>query len=567
MNILDPAVPSVNYLDVPGTSSSSSQNNPTASTSTGNSSSSERNHNSNNHSSSSRRRSRGLSLSLVDIVSSTTSRNKRNSTSSNHSAAPSDSASSSSSPPTSSSNTTATAAAAQPPTTTTTTTTNNGSSSNNAQQQLSPPPCITKPSELTIEIDGGQQLIIRPNRIMRGTVVLKATRAIHATQIRVKFRAEEVATVRVREATLESKFERIDQLKRTYFNVDTKVWGNDASAFSIKTWDTLEPGEHCFPFALKFPNVNFPPSVDDPLGFSIHYIWSAHVDGAGFHPGLRSRDYVLPYRPIICAPPAQEWTVSETLYKSDKRVPMARVVAMLPQHVFCPDEPFQMHLHVECIPRDLIVVYAMISLEKHYEGKLQLQQGTAYKSASRNIFRSSLSVTGNDGTVSMPIRFQMPTRLVSPSFASKNIRVYYTLTFHIECESAGNALINSMKRPKWTGQFSIPMAIANLPNDHLLRIPELTSIQSYMHSNEPPMFFDPSMDEPLPLHNGYAHSETLMTTPPPQSPPNYFSLTSMPPAQNERTEKMSFTSRLIRPGFAPELGDLATMAEVYDDDW
>ncbi|KAI9258008.1 hypothetical protein BDA99DRAFT_441117 [Phascolomyces articulosus] len=350
--------------------------------------------------------------------------------------------------------------------------------------------------------------------------------------------------------------------------------------FSVKTWETLEPGEHRYPFALKFPNVNFPPSVDDPTGFSIHYIWSAHLDGAGFQPGLRSREHVLPYRPIICAPPSQEWTVSETLYKSEK-TPMARVTALLPQHVFCP----------ECIPSDMIVVDAMLSLKKHYEGKVTSQQGTAYKTATRSILRSSLSVTGNDGTLSIPIQFQMPTRLVSPSFASKNIRVYYSLTFHIQCEYVGRSggLITTMKRPSsWTGQFSIPIAIANLPNDHLLRIPELTSIHSYSNSNEPPVFFDPSLEEPpLPNHHffpsprasqdfstaagGQGGGEAafmMMNTPPPQSPPNYFSLPSMPSIRRERVEKVSFTSRLIKAGFAPEYGDAVTyMADVFDDEW
>ncbi|KAG2224772.1 hypothetical protein INT45_005296 [Circinella minor] len=567
MNITNTTTTGIHYLSIPGTSASSSQNNPTASTSSR--SSNEGRTTSNNNGRDRRRRSRGLSLSIVDIVSSTTSRNKRNSTSSNHSAPPSETptASSSSSPPRTNNNTGSTI----------TTGTNNSMTN---LDYMTRPPCDIEPSELSIEIEGGQQLIIRPNRIIRGNVILKATDTLQATQIRIKFRAEEVGTVRVREST----FERLDQLKRTYFSVDTKVWGSEASDFSIKIWETLEPGEHRFPFALKFPNVNFPPSIDDPTGFSIHYIWSAHLDGAGFQPGLRSREYVLPYRPIICAPPSQEWYVKETLYKSDKKTPMAHVTALLPQHAFCPDEPFHMNLHVESIPNGMIITGAMLSLKKHYEGRVVLQEGTAFKSSIRQILRSTLSVTGNDGNVSIPIQFQMPTRLVSPSFASKNIRVYYTLTIHIQSENVGrNGLINTMKRPNnWSGQFSIPIAIANLPNDHLLRIPDLTSIQSYMRSKESPQFFDPSLEEP-PLPNNHSfYSSTqgeergggegeeafmMMNTPPLQSPPNYFSLPSMPSSNQERTEKVEFKSRGLKPGFSPAYGDLAIISDVIDDEW
>lgn len=55
------------------------------------------------------------------------------------------------------------------------------------------------------------------------------TKPIHASQIRVRFRAEEVATAKVREYGLETKIERIDQVTTTYFDVCTKVWGTEPS--------------------------------------------------------------------------------------------------------------------------------------------------------------------------------------------------------------------------------------------------------------------------------------------------------------------------------------------------
>lgn len=52
---------------------------------------------------------------------------------------------------------------------------------------------------------------------------------IHATQIRVRFRAEEVATAKVKEYGLETKIERIDQVTTTHFDTSTKVWGTEPS--------------------------------------------------------------------------------------------------------------------------------------------------------------------------------------------------------------------------------------------------------------------------------------------------------------------------------------------------
>lgn len=39
--------------------------------------------------------------------------------------------------------------------------------------------------------------------------------------------------------------------------------------------------------------------MEEPAGFGIRYIWTAQVDGPGLQSGLKSREYVTPYRPII----------------------------------------------------------------------------------------------------------------------------------------------------------------------------------------------------------------------------------------------------------------------------
>lgn len=284
------------------------------------------------------------------------------------------------------------------------------------------------------------------------------------------------------------------------------------------------------------------------------------MDGAAVQPGLRSKEYMLPYRPIICAPPAKEWTLQETLYKSDRRTPLARIKAILPQQAYCPDEPVELDLQISCIPSDLIVSDLSYLLKKHHDGKLRLQRGTAVKSSYRSILQANVGVTGNDGTVRMPVRFQMPSRLVSPSFASRNIRVYYSLILNIQFESLGSLL----KKSTYISQITIPITVANLPNSHLLRVPDLTAVQSYTYSTEAPYFFDPSLDEPPESADAMSLAQTPL-----HSPPNYFSLPSLPPQllKRERQEKTLFTTRLVRPGVAPELGKPTFVHEYHDEEW
>lgn len=73
-------------------------------------------------------------------------------------------------------------------------------------------------------------------------------------------------------------------------------------AYGHAAWDEIEPGTYEFPFALKFPNVNYPPSTEEPKGFHIRYIWTAQLTGAGLESGIKSSEYYTPYRPLlVCA--------------------------------------------------------------------------------------------------------------------------------------------------------------------------------------------------------------------------------------------------------------------------
>lgn len=39
--------------------------------------------------------------------------------------------------------------------------------------------------------------------------------------------------------------------------------------------------------------------MEEPAGFGIRYIWTAQADGPALQSGLKSREYITPYRPII----------------------------------------------------------------------------------------------------------------------------------------------------------------------------------------------------------------------------------------------------------------------------
>jgi hypothetical protein len=228
-----------------------------------------------------------------------------------------------------------------------------------------------------------------------------------------------------------------------------------------------------------------------------------------------------------------------------------------------------MYLQVDSIPSDLTVSSVGYTLNKCIIGQMQLQRGLARKTRSRKILQGSLAVSGNDGTVKIPVNFHVPTRLVSPSFQSRHICVYYNIVFNVQFTSHGGLLKSNP-----SSECSIPIGITNLPHNHLLHIPNLTSVQSYVQSKESPIFFDPFLDEPptqstIP-NELWAPLTAALTTPPITSPPNYFSLSDLPSQfiQRDREEKIVFTSRLIKAGIDQELGDpITVISENKDYEW
>ncbi|KAF7721344.1 hypothetical protein EC973_004844 [Apophysomyces ossiformis] len=310
-----------------------------------------------------------------------------------------------------------------------------------------------------------------------------------------------------------------------------KLWGYEACAYSPPQWDELDPGEHIFPFALKFPNVNYPPSVEDPPGFSIRYVWTAQIDGPGLQSGMRSKEYVTPYRPIIVA---------------------------------TPDEPFSMQLNMTTLNSDAKITGISYKFRKHHEGRMLIQRGTAVQEHVRIVFQGTLNLSNNN-CISESLAFDIPTKLVSPSFTSRHTRVRYDIQFLVTTE------YGSLFKSVHVAEFNIPLTIANLPYDQLLLIPNLTSVQCYQQSYESPIFFDPTLDEPsTEWPNELATVLTpLITTPQGEDPPNYFSL----PQQlcRNRKEKTTYLTgsakAFYRYGTGPEITEASVIPGVFHEEW
>lgn len=209
---------------------------------------------------------------------------------------------------------------------------------------------------------------------------------------------------------------------------------------------------------------------------------------------------------------------------------------------------------------------------KHHEGKMLVQQGTAFQENIRTVIQGSVPLNSSDSTqLSETIQFDVPTRLVSPSFISRHTRVHYDLCFQVAIEQGHLFKTNHVT------EFAIPITIANLPFDQLLRIPDLTSIQFYRNSTVCPLFFDPTLEEPpapqgLPSELVGPLTAALMSpNSSEEQPPSYFSLPELPPQfelRKERKERTVFMTRLARGAYRGlEFGEATIIPGLYDEDW
>ncbi|KAI8333051.1 hypothetical protein BC941DRAFT_434971 [Chlamydoabsidia padenii] len=424
-------------------------------------------------------------------------------------------------------------------------------------------------NSLSVDFEGGAHVIVRPNRIIRGTLFLDLAEKTHVTRILMKFRAEEYATVRIDESGADGKNDWVHQTITTFFESEYRLFGSESLSYSQSSWEEMDAGHYEFPFALKFPNANYPPSMEEPPGFGIRYIWTAQVDGPGLQSGLRSREYITPYRPIIVSTEEKEWTYRTTLAR-DKKQALAEVRGKLYKQCYCPDEPFSMQLNMTTLHSDCKIANINFKFRKHHEGKMLVQQGTAFREHTRTVLLGSVPLTGNSThtRLSEIVAFDIPTRLVSPSFTTRHTRVYYDIQFQVQFEHGH--LFKSVH----TAEFAIPLTIANLPHEQLLRIPDLTSTQHYQDSKECPLFFDPGLDEPpapqgLPSELIGPLTAALMSPPQNEEPPSYFSLPSLPPQFEIRKERKERTVQMSKPAkgayFTVDIGEAIVVRGLYDE--
>jgi len=352
--------------------------------------------------------------------------------------------------------------------------------------------------QLGIEFEVGRTLTLRPNNVIRGAVVLtiaETNKSLWASTIKIKFRGEETASARVKEgATVPGGPKRVETARTIYFDISYVVWSGGHGtmrANEYPPWRELTPGIYKFEFAVKLPPVNFPPSIEGPKGFSIRYVWTPVIEGAGGSP-IEGPEVITPFVPISFAPPDDQWSYKDVLYKDESKgkKPLVEVEAVLPRHVFSPGQELTFGLRLTNFSGGRITC-VQCSLRKHYEGPLDKEFVCEKHERSLESMERRCDI-GTQRTGELDFKLQISKRHyhVPPTFQGRHLRVYYTLRCVIQAEM-GKVLTKMQYH-----EVIIPIAVASYAHISDSLPPSQANFPSYTDSRLGPFFFDPLEDFP-----------------------------------------------------------------------
>ncbi|KAF9126104.1 hypothetical protein BGW39_006862 [Mortierella sp. 14UC] len=371
-----------------------------------------------------------------------------------------------------------------------------------------PPPAIptTTPSSSTrstlaivfAQGGSGSTCLLRPNAVIRGHVELKLIKPCHASGIRLSLKAEESAIVLGQESNGDSMRQKFQQTVVTLFETEVMVSGTNHGDNELANWQEVAPGSHTFPFALKVPNVNFPPCIPGLDGFSIRYVWKAHVESP-FDPSLSSEEVLCQFMPNVLAPKPLEWTYREVVgavvTKSTTQVnkPPTGIDVSIKMHqqVYVPGDPLSMATTLVNNGQGKVVAIDVV-LRRTIKGTVPTSYANLYNQAQIEIMTKTVECKVRPGeTGQVDILTTIPPlgkHFSIPTFESNFLKVYYELL-----------CILKVKRSVFSGgdtthqcAFPIPIATHNVDNPIITgRTPRWTK------SRLQPYFFESAWADPI----------------------------------------------------------------------
>ncbi|KAG0308621.1 hypothetical protein BGZ98_007374 [Dissophora globulifera] len=311
--------------------------------------------------------------------------------------------------------------------------------------------------------------------------------------------AEESAIVLGQEPNGDSVRQKFRQTVITLFDTHVMVLGSNQDDNELSNWEEISPGNHSYPFALKVPNVNFPPCIPSLPGFSIRYVWTAQVEGP-FETSLSTEEVLCQFLPNVLAPKPMEWTFHDVIgatvsknstHQLHKPLPGIALDIRMHQQVYVPGDPLSMATTLYNHSQNKVVGLDII-LRQTVKGTFPTTYANLSNQAQVEIMAKSVECKirpGETGKVDILTTIPPMGKTYSiPTFESNFLKVYYELLCVIR-----------VKRSVFSGgdmshQCAIPVPLAT----HNVDNPVITGrTPRWTKSRMQPYFFNPTWPDPM----------------------------------------------------------------------
>ncbi|KAJ2965142.1 hypothetical protein NQZ79_g113 [Umbelopsis isabellina] len=371
---------------------------------------------------------------------------------------------------------------------------------------------------LSLSLSNHSSTAFGPGSVINGSLVLELGKPTLANNIKVVFECSE--------KDKQNSYHNV-------FTVESIVW--PSSKEKIKTENEIEAGRHMFLFAIKFPAVNYPPSLSDSnLGHSITYTLQGIFTTVNY-PQVTSNTLPITYYPLINSReltyqnPNDDLVSQTCVFEPPNSTACIRLKAELSKPAYCPGDTIVVRTTINN-PTDLKITHVQVSLiatTKLYQGTLthldsQHSETPINSSSNQNCKYQTQTLNSENFYVTIPkksldvhniFRVKIPPDC-SPStgpYVSRLVDISHNILVKIPLPGvqqgtrpankwsisgllspASSTKVNDYSPPRSVHpkglEVTLPVAIATVPQQHSLPPQLKISLPSFNEQPELPVF-------------------------------------------------------------------------------
>ncbi|KAI8076581.1 uncharacterized protein B0P05DRAFT_545003 [Gilbertella persicaria] len=330
-----------------------------------------------------------------------------------------------------------------------------------------------------------------PGSIINGSLMITLDKPLPAYNIRVIFKCEELDSSKKENTTI--------------FAVDSVIWGHarkDSKMCQLESQE-LASGSHMYLFAIRLPQVNYPPSMHvSHFGHRINYTLQGVIELVSEGPHYTSTLPII-YLPLVTTSVTHVSRKTQVYQKNQDRI---EITAELIKPAYCPGDLCTLKMMTKN-KSDIKITQVQIQFNA-IATTLAPTSAVEYIHKQQTLLTETFYVSIAKHTTDHQDVFQfiIPSHLV-PTFTNKMgryIDIAYEVVLIVPLNPTSTGLFGTQSI---TNTISLPMIIATVPPAYPI------DIQVHEPLQEELPFFIPNIESPMPSPVTYPADRAYSVSP------------------------------------------------------